>query len=315
MKKLPSISFIIPTFNAEKYFFQCLSSIERQTYPKNKIETLVIDGGSTDRTLEIAKKFKVKILTNKMVDAESGKSIGIVHSKGDIIVLLDSDNEIAQNDWLEKMVIPLIVDKEIFGVESLYLRAEVDPILNRYCAGLQPSVGDPLARCLSPKLKFISKKGYVEYTITKTPPPMGANGFLWRKSVILAIGHYIPRFEESDFVSRAVKNNFRKFARIKNYGVYHHHIRNLAGFVRKRIKIGNKFLNRKQERKETWIDQSNKRKFFLSVLFCFSILGPAIEAVKEYRRTKEIAWFLHPLMCFLTVVIYSIIFVKRKLFI
>ena len=310
-RKLPSVSFIIPTYNAEKYLLRCLSSIEKQTYPKDKIEVLVIDGGSTDGTLKIAGKSKVRILSNKTVDAESGKSIGITHSKGDIVVLLDSDNEIVQSDWLEKMVIPLIVDKDIFGVRSFYFRKRTDSILNRYCVSL--GGGDPLAYCLFPKLKSVPRDKYVEYTIDKSPPPIGANGFLWRKSVILAIGHYIPRFEECDFVSRVVKNNFRKFARVKTYGIYHYYVRSLRGFVRKRVKIANEFLDRKEEGKETWVDQTNRRKFFLSIVFCISILGPVIEAVKEYRRTKEIAWLLHPFMCFLTVVIYSLIFTNRKM--
>jgi glycosyltransferase involved in cell wall biosynthesis len=60
MKK-PFVSFIIPTYNSEKYLPLCLESIKKQDYPQDRYETFVIDGGSTDGTLSIAKKYKVKI--------------------------------------------------------------------------------------------------------------------------------------------------------------------------------------------------------------------------------------------------------------
>ena len=74
---LPFVSFVIPTYNAQKYLDKCLVSIERQDYPRDRMETFVIDGGSNDETLSIAKKYDVKILKNPYRDAESGKSIGI----------------------------------------------------------------------------------------------------------------------------------------------------------------------------------------------------------------------------------------------
>ncbi|HRZ79835.1 MAG TPA: glycosyltransferase, partial [bacterium] len=45
-------SIIIPSFNSEKYIAQALQSVEDQQY--DKVEVILIDGGSTDRTLEIA---------------------------------------------------------------------------------------------------------------------------------------------------------------------------------------------------------------------------------------------------------------------
>ncbi|MBU3956768.1 glycosyltransferase [Patescibacteria group bacterium] len=56
-KNLPSISVLIPTLNAASVLGKCLKSIVEQDYPKNKIEIIIAHGGSTDKTLEIAKKY------------------------------------------------------------------------------------------------------------------------------------------------------------------------------------------------------------------------------------------------------------------
>ena len=59
IKKDPLVSIITPNFNGEKYLEQTVKSVINQTY-KN-IEYILIDGKSTDRSLEIIKKYIKKI--------------------------------------------------------------------------------------------------------------------------------------------------------------------------------------------------------------------------------------------------------------
>lgn len=87
----PVISIAIATYNSEKTLEKTLKSIVKQTYPKNKIEVLIIDGGSKDRTLAIAKKYKSKIIPNPKVDFISGKHIAFLQAKGKYLLYLDSD--------------------------------------------------------------------------------------------------------------------------------------------------------------------------------------------------------------------------------
>src|SRR5690606_36663119 len=54
MRNAPLVSFVIAARNAERYLPVCLRRIRQQTYPQSSIEILVVDGGSTDRTCEIA---------------------------------------------------------------------------------------------------------------------------------------------------------------------------------------------------------------------------------------------------------------------
>lgn len=312
MAKTPFVSFIIPTLNAGEYLEKCLKSIQAQDYAAEKFEVIVIDGGSQDKTIQIARQFGAKILKNSHKDAESGKAIGIKTALGEIIALLDADNQLVSTDWLSRMIQPLSQNPELFGVESNYFVKKGDSLINQYCMLLH--IADPFARFLAPKLKVIKKGNYLEFQIDPIfPYPLGANGFLWRRSVIDAVGEVNGKFEESDFSARALKRGFTKFARVPGAGIYHDHVRNIYDFLGKRFKIGNKFLNRRQEGKSTWISAGHRQKFLLGVLYCTTLIGPLVESLKEYRRTHKTAWLLHPLMCFLTVTIYGFVFLQRKL--
>ncbi len=309
---LPFVSFIIPTYNAEYYLDECLESIIKQKYPKSRYEILLVDGGSTDKTLEIAKNYKVKILINKERDPETGKSLAIEHSKGEIIVLMDSDNVIIKSNWLIRMIRPIVIDPSLFGVESFYFPKKGESIFNTYC--MLAHIADPFSRCLAANLHKKRKKGYIEYTIPKgSAYPLGANGFLWNKKVIEEVGLYKPKFEESNFSFFAMEKGYRKFARVPGYGIYHYHIRSLGEFILKRLKIGNKFLNRKEEKKRTWMEGVSSIKFFFSIIYCLTFLGPLIEGFFYYYKTGYKAWLLHPFMSFISVTTYGFLYLKRKI--
>ena len=88
---LPVVSFVIAAYNAEDNINRCLASIAKQTYPRNKIDILVIDGGSSDGTAEIAKSYGALIINNPARIAEFAKSLGIQRSRGKYVVILDTD--------------------------------------------------------------------------------------------------------------------------------------------------------------------------------------------------------------------------------
>tara|TARA_B100001778_G_scaffold321484_1_gene312892 strand:- start:4042 stop:4821 length:780 start_codon:yes stop_codon:yes gene_type:complete len=93
IKKDPLVSIITPNFNGEKYLEQTVKSVINQTY-KN-IEYILIDGKSTDRSLEIIKKYKKKI---DYFESKKDKNIfhavdkGIKKSSGEIIIWINSDD-------------------------------------------------------------------------------------------------------------------------------------------------------------------------------------------------------------------------------
>ena len=96
------ISVIIPAYNVSKYVKRCILSLLNQTY-KN-IEIIVINDGSTDNTLEIIKKYDVKVIDEENSGGASvPRNVGIKHSTGDYITFVDADDYVDKN-YIEDMV-------------------------------------------------------------------------------------------------------------------------------------------------------------------------------------------------------------------
>lgn len=100
------ISVIIPVYNTQKQLYKSIESILKQKY-KN-IEILIIDDGSTDKSLhvckEIAKKDKrIKIIQKENGGVSSARNVGIKNANGEYIYFMDSD-DYAHNDLLKNML-------------------------------------------------------------------------------------------------------------------------------------------------------------------------------------------------------------------
>lgn len=85
------ISIIMPTYNSEKTIEYSLRSIRQQDIDQARIEILIIDGGSTDKTLEIVEKYNVTVLYNEHKLPEFAKQQGLLAAKGEYGIFIDSD--------------------------------------------------------------------------------------------------------------------------------------------------------------------------------------------------------------------------------
>src|SRR3989344_4859666 len=136
-----NISIIICTYNSPKLIQRCLNSILNQNI-KEKIEILLIDGGSNKKTLNILKDYEnkhkeIKLIKNPEKLPEGygkGKWLGFKKSKGAIFGIIDQDNELIGEDCLAELVKPF-EEKEIFGSACrLYLDAR-DSLTKRKKSG------------------------------------------------------------------------------------------------------------------------------------------------------------------------------------
>jgi len=93
--KNPLVSVVIPTYNRENHIITAVTSVLNQTY--QNFEIIIIDDGSTDRTVEFAKSIadpRIKVMElSKNTGGTWPRNVGIEKSKGEYIALLDSDDE------------------------------------------------------------------------------------------------------------------------------------------------------------------------------------------------------------------------------
>ncbi|MCL8000705.1 glycosyltransferase, partial [Brucella sp. 21LCYQ03] len=90
MSDTPVISVIIPAFNAAAYIAQCIENVKYQTY--KDIEVLVIDDGSIDETVTIAKSFNVKVISQGNNGVSAARNTGLKNAVGQYIHFLDVDD-------------------------------------------------------------------------------------------------------------------------------------------------------------------------------------------------------------------------------
>jgi hypothetical protein len=95
-----NISVIIPTLNEEKYLPKCLSSLINQSTDISEI--IVVDGGSTDQTVQAARKYSDTVLVKPGQAVGASRNIGARAAKGEILAFIDADT-IASLDWLEEI--------------------------------------------------------------------------------------------------------------------------------------------------------------------------------------------------------------------
>lgn len=96
----PSISIVVPSYNEEKYLSNCLKTITKQEFPKDKYEIIVVDNNSTDKTSKIAKEFGAKTVKEIKQGYVFALQKGMRKAKGAIIAVADADTKVSSN-WLK----------------------------------------------------------------------------------------------------------------------------------------------------------------------------------------------------------------------
>ena len=93
----PFVSVIIPAKNASKWLGLCLNAIVNQSYPKEHIEILVIDNGSTDNTIQIAQSYGTTVIEKPELKLGALRNCGTDIAKGTAFAFIDSDVVICQD--------------------------------------------------------------------------------------------------------------------------------------------------------------------------------------------------------------------------
>jgi mycofactocin glycosyltransferase len=109
---LPLVSIVIPVYNRPAEIAECLASLQALDYPSDKIEVIVVDDASRDRTVAEVRRFDVRLIVQPSNMGQSAaRNTGVAAASGEIIAFLDSDC-IAEKAWLRDLV-PYFQDSRV----------------------------------------------------------------------------------------------------------------------------------------------------------------------------------------------------------
>ena len=174
------VSVVIPAYNEEESIARTLKSILKTNYPN--FEIIVVDDGSKDRTLEIAKKFEgaqVRVFTKKNSGKGAALNLGIKKAKGEIVFTMDADTTV-HPDSMKKMVryfkdktvmssTPAMVinNPETIWQRIQYMELAMGLFLRKSFAALRAVYVAPGAFAAYRKWFFDKYGGYDEHNITE----------------------------------------------------------------------------------------------------------------------------------------------------
>lgn len=120
------ISVIVPVFNEEEYIEKCLISLKNQIEPA--FEIIVVDNNCTDKTIDIAKKYNVKIIKEKIPGIRPARDAGFNAAKGEILAKTDADT-ILPADWTKRIRESFEKDSTLLGLSGTGHYYDVPDIL------------------------------------------------------------------------------------------------------------------------------------------------------------------------------------------
>lgn len=112
---IPKISVIVPNYNGSSTLSECIQSLLLLNYPKERMEIIIVDNGSTDNSIQIIKAFPVKLLVeNNIKSSYAARNLGVKEATGEIFAFTDADC-VVDKQWIFNAMKYLAI-KEVGGV-------------------------------------------------------------------------------------------------------------------------------------------------------------------------------------------------------
>ncbi|HXR03451.1 MAG TPA: glycosyltransferase [Verrucomicrobiae bacterium] len=291
---LPRVSFIMPTLNAGALLDNCLASIARQTYPRDRCEIILADAHSTDATRDIAGKYGALVIDDDGKNMEEGKRLALQHASGEFIVFVDADNEITHTDYIELAVKALAANPQALGVESYYLPS---PKMSSFCAYLTHllHISDPICWLMSANPRLVARDNETERWVlpgNSLSYPLGANGFVFRRADLESVGAN-EHFQDTHAALHLMRAGKREWLRIRGRGVHHYYVQTVWGFVQKRRRATVHFLRVQEEAKTNWMKEKPPVPLWLATIYCVTFIGPLWHTLYGLIGDGDMRWLWH----------------------
>lgn len=315
----PLISIIIATFNSGRTLGRTLQSITEQTIPKDQLEILIIDGGSKDDTLTIARDYRSTIIKNVMTEPLSAKYLGFLHARGRYMIGLDHDEVIADPRSLERRLGVFARDKR---VKSLHSSGYITPVGSSPINSYVNEFGDPFSFFIYTLTKdyryFIPslRKKYAivyennDYLLIKTSISEGRSPLM----EVMAAGGMVDRTYIAKSLKRQAQNKELflphlhihllslnpYIAVMKHDPLYHNSAESLKKYLKKlEWRVRNNIYFSKSSgsagflKREQFEAKNMNIKKYLFIPYSVSILLPLFDCLWLSLTRRNIVYFIH----------------------
>lgn len=276
-KDFPLLSLIIPCYNEQDNLEGALNSLLELDYPKEKLEILVIDDGSKDNTLKIAKQFQQKDNRIKVFHKENGGkytalNLALTKTNGEIIGCIDADCYV-EKDALKKML-PYFENPKVAAVVATIKILRPDNILQgiQYAEYL-------ISTFLKKMFSFLD-------SITVTPGPLS----LFRKEIFTLVGPYKEAYmtEDLEMALRLQSKNLKIAHSIESV-VYTQGQSSLKGLFHQRLRWRRGFLLNLKD----YLQLLNLKKHGnLSFLLLYNLFGAVLSISLVFYALYKLSKFL-----------------------
>lgn len=335
---LPIVSIIIATYNSERTLERTLLSIRKQTIQQNKVEILIVDGGSKDKTLTIAKAYTCKIIKNPLVEPLNAKYLGFHESKGKYVIGLDHDEVFINRKSLEERLKIFNKDNRVKAIHSSgYITPDHSSPINFYVN----EFGDPFSFYiyrLTKSFRFFIASLRKRYTIAYEDKKY----LLFKTSISEGRVPLMEILVAGSMVDKSyLLNNFRTILRdkklflpnlllhllslnpyiavMKNDPLYHYSVENVSKYLKKlewRIKNNIYFNDTTGSagflKREQYEGKNTTFKKYLFIPYSLSILLPLLDALWLCVTRKNLSYFIHVPLSAITAALIVYHYIKRS---
>ncbi len=324
MSQLPFVTIQSGTFNSNLSLWKkVLESVKRQDYPRSRIEHIVFDKGSTNGCVALSLSYGCTVIVRHDPPhrQQVSAAIGIKRARGSLVMVLESDNILTSKQWLRQMVQPFIDYKDVVCAYSVHNSYYKGMDLNTRYTALIGSP-DPTLYYLRKTEKIpLTQKQYNHGVIMRehsgywivrfdeqTLPTLGDNGHIFRKSALLKVVKDPEKYTHTDAFMDLLKLGYDTYAAVKN-SIIHTMNPNILAHAARRVDVKKLYYDGRRGKRsylvynpESKIDRLNLAKY---IFYSLTFVQPLFLSVRGYVAHPDIAWFLHPVMCFLMVLGYG----------
>jgi cellulose synthase/poly-beta-1,6-N-acetylglucosamine synthase-like glycosyltransferase len=253
---LPFVTVVVPAYNASNTIQACWQALQRQSYPAEYYEVLVVDDASRDDTV-------AKLLAVGGVALQAGKlgksgarNYGARQARGNIVLFTDCDCQ-AEPDWIRQMVLPFLVQPQVVGVKGAYFSHQTNWVA-RFTQVECEERYDQMAR----------QRAHINFIDTYAAA--------YRRATFLQMGGFdesLPELEDQDFSFRLAKQGYQMVFN-PQARVWHQHTTSARAYFWRKYRIARwKPLIVQRYPERLWQDSRTPQTLKLQMLFCLPFWG------------------------------------------